>query len=438
MAIIYQRSLFSWKDIDDLGDLERLQLVIDTIPDGDLMHGLRVERQNGRNDHAVAPMWNSILAGIVYQHPSIESLRRELQRNAQLREVCGFDPLKGSCAVPSKSAYSRFLTHLLRRSSLIEEIFHALVAKLQGALPEFGKDLAFDSKAIPSLSKQIAKRGDKRGEQDADWGKKTYLGIGADGVAWEKVKSWFGFKLHLIVDANYELPVEMKLTKASVSDVAVMPGMFEGLEQKHPAIIDTCETGIGDKGYDDGKLIASLWDKYGIKPVIDIRCMWRDGEETRSIEGSRYTNMTHDYKGNVFCHCPQTGEITKMVFGGFEEDRQALKYLCPAMQYGIECKGASECPLRKGVRIQLCADRRIFTPIARSSHKWKRVYNKRSSVERVNSRIHISFGFERHYIRGYAKMNMRCSIALCVMLAMAYGRVLQNKHELMRSLLKAA
>jgi len=29
---------------------------------------------------------NSILAGIVYEHPSIESLRRELSRNAQLRE----------------------------------------------------------------------------------------------------------------------------------------------------------------------------------------------------------------------------------------------------------------------------------------------------------------------------------------------------------------
>jgi hypothetical protein len=30
---------------------------------------------------------------------------------------------------------------------------------------------------------------------------------------------WFGYKLHLIVDANYELPVAYELTKASSSDV---------------------------------------------------------------------------------------------------------------------------------------------------------------------------------------------------------------------------
>ena len=32
MATVYQPSLFSWKDVDDLGDLERLQLVIENMP----------------------------------------------------------------------------------------------------------------------------------------------------------------------------------------------------------------------------------------------------------------------------------------------------------------------------------------------------------------------------------------------------------------------
>jgi hypothetical protein len=26
-----------------------------------------------------------------------------------------------------------------------------------------------------------------------------------DGTAWQKVVSWFGYRLHLIVDTNYEL-----------------------------------------------------------------------------------------------------------------------------------------------------------------------------------------------------------------------------------------
>ncbi len=78
----------------------------------------------------------------------------------------------------------------------------------------------------------------------------------------------------------------------------------------------------------------------------------------------------------------------------------------------------------------------MFTPIDRASYKWKREYNKRSAVERVNSRLDVSFGFELHTIRGMAKMKMRCGLALCVMLAMALGRIKENQAEKMRSLVK--
>jgi len=441
MAIIYQKSLFSWKDIDDLGDLERLQLVLDYLPDVKLIDTMQKHRGKGRDDHPVEAVWNSLLAGIVFQHKSVESLRRELQRNAQLRELCGFNPLKGVDSVPSKSAYNRFITNIMKHTDLLNEMFDDLVKKLQQILPNFGKDLAFDSKAIASHGQRPGKcMSDKRGEHDADWGKKTYSGVCEDGTPWEKMKKWFGFKLHLIVDANYDLPVAMDVSKASQHDLNGAKELFGQLEKKHPSLLEACENGIGDKAYDDMQLISQLWDKHRIKPVIDIRNMWKDKEETRTFENGihKYKNITHDYKGTIFCHCPETGEIRKMKFGGFEEDRGTLKYLCPALQYGIECKGAAQCPVRKGVRIAMEENRRIFTPVARSSYKWKAIYNKRSSVERVNSRIETSFGFERHFIRGMTKMKVRCSLALCVMLAMALGRAKQNMQEQIRSLVKAA
>lgn len=73
------------------------------MPDLRLMQILQKSRLNGRDNHPIEAMWNSILAEIDFQHVSVESLRRELSRNAQLREVCGFDPLMGIDAVPSKS-----------------------------------------------------------------------------------------------------------------------------------------------------------------------------------------------------------------------------------------------------------------------------------------------------------------------------------------------
>jgi len=54
---------------------------------------LEVMRGNGRDDYPVRAMWNAALAGVVFQHPSIESLIRELGRNAALLQDCGFSPL---------------------------------------------------------------------------------------------------------------------------------------------------------------------------------------------------------------------------------------------------------------------------------------------------------------------------------------------------------
>ncbi|HZJ99056.1 MAG TPA: transposase, partial [Tissierellaceae bacterium] len=90
MAIIPQQTLFVWSEIENLGDLERLRLVLEYMPDELLMQDLEKERGKGRDDFPDRAMWNSILAGVVFEHKSIESLRRELSRNGQLRFMCGF------------------------------------------------------------------------------------------------------------------------------------------------------------------------------------------------------------------------------------------------------------------------------------------------------------------------------------------------------------
>ena len=106
MGIPEQKQLFSWKDVDSIGDLERLLLVLKYIPDNKLIDLLIRERDKGRNDYPVEPIWNSIIAGVVFQHISVESLRRELQRNGELRQLCGFDVLRGPTAIPTSEAYS--------------------------------------------------------------------------------------------------------------------------------------------------------------------------------------------------------------------------------------------------------------------------------------------------------------------------------------------
>src|SRR5271157_3036237 len=174
MAIIQEREFFSWKEIESLGDLERLKLVLENMPDEKLMQVLEKIRDRGRNDYPVKAVWNSIVAGIVFQHESVASLIRELQRNAQLREICGFSVFQGVSAVPKRSAYSRFLNRLLSQEDLIKQIFQDLVGQLAAILPNFGKNLAFDGKALESLSKgkkneEENTAADGRKESDANW-----------------------------------------------------------------------------------------------------------------------------------------------------------------------------------------------------------------------------------------------------------------------------
>jgi len=445
MATILQRNLFCWKNLTASSDLDRLRFVLNAIPDEPLMQKLETLRGHGRNDYPVRAIWNSLLAGVVFEHRSIESLRRELSRNGELRELCGFNPLNGDAMIPSKDGYTHFLKNLFKHEKDILKIFNNLVAELGDLLPDFGEKLAIDSKAIESFSKkQGKKKPDGRRDMDADWGKKEYRGERENGTLWTKVKSWFGYKLHLLVDTTYELPIAYRLTKASASDYNNLLPLIEKASIRHPELIKNAKECTADRGYDSLKNNRKLFDEFKIKPIIDIRNMWRVGDgndKTRLLFPQCADNIVYDYKGTMYCICPETSEKREMAFCGFEKGRRCLKYRCPAAAYGFKCSGGKECGNIKSdygriVRVPLDIDRRVFTPIARSSNAWNRKYKKRTAVERVNSRLDVSFGFELHTIRGMAKMKLRVGIALIVMLAMAAGSLNSGQKERMRSLIK--
>ena len=82
---------------------------MEELPDQKIVRELIDQRKKKRDDYPIEPVWNSLIAGIVFGHSSVEELRRELCRNGELRQVCGFDPLMKDRAVPPASVYSRVL-----------------------------------------------------------------------------------------------------------------------------------------------------------------------------------------------------------------------------------------------------------------------------------------------------------------------------------------
>lgn len=481
-------SLFSWDNIDALSDLKRFELVIKYMPDDKLIQALWQQRKNGRNDYPIEAMWHAVLAGIVFQHHSIESLIRELNRNPTLLSACGFNPLPAQkkpeakvitdsetgkkiiahpkpeepyYKIPNRWNFSRFIQQLVKleeQQQLISEMVITLREKLMEALPDFGKHLGYDGKAIHSYSTGSKnEKTNQTSDPGADWGKHKTQGVDKKtGKSWEKIKSWFGFNLHLIADSLYEIPVGFHLTPASYSEQKELPAMISELFEQTPELSNRCDDFCADRGLDCGGTKALLWDKYEIKPLIDTRLLWRAEKEepnydsdrpiTRSLYPERCDTIIYNEKGRVRCVCPLSGNIRDMTFQGFEKDRKALKYRCPAMANNLTCEGQKKCHHFGGInstnygrviRIYLEQnDRRIFTPTPHGTASWNRGYNRRSALERINNRIDNSFCFERHFIRGLQKMRARAGLAIVVMMSMALGHVEEGRTEQMRSLVK--
>ena len=462
--------------------------MLDHLPDQDVLAALRKMRGRGRNDFPVSAMWRALIAGVVLQHPTAAALLREMQRNSALLKLCGFEALPRQSApvvqvrrspktgrmertakpspmrttAPNACAFSRFMANVVqleKSTGMVSDLAPRLRRELMQALPDYGKHLGADGKAIRSHSTGRTLKGKGRtSDLDADRGVHAHKGVNRrTGKPWERIASWFGYKLHLIGDTQHELPVAFSVEKASVSERKALARDLAALLRDEPTLAQRCREFSADRGYDQAELKRWLWDAHRIRPLIDIRLLWRgdwdapprrSGEPMmRPLDPSRVDNMLHTEQGRVSCRCPATGTMRPMAFHGLDAKRNALKCLCPAVAYGLKCEGRAQCCANAGAdpsklgptrRIHLAkANRRIFLPTPHGSRSWSEGYARRSAMERINARLDGSFRFESHAIRGKARMTARVGLALAVMMALALGSVRAGEPKRMRSLVRA-
>ena len=181
--------LFSWDDVERLGDLRRLEWVLRYLPDEPVVQALKARRGRGRDDYPIEAMWRALMAGVVFQHDSIASLVRELRRNPALLEVCGF------AALPRQGRTVRTIqrdaqTGQARVVSLSAPVFDNVPAGSN--LSRFLSNVVRVEESLARL--QSAKSSRKTGrtsDPDADWGKHETQGVLIRSVA----------------DSAYEIPV---------------------------------------------------------------------------------------------------------------------------------------------------------------------------------------------------------------------------------------
>ncbi len=67
--------------------------------------------------------------------------------------------------------------------------------------------------------------------------------------------------------------------------------MLDPLANRHPLALQAARVFTADKGYDSKALIVPLWDHYHIKPVMDIRNLWKDGRPPMSCSATRMSSL---------------------------------------------------------------------------------------------------------------------------------------------------
>jgi hypothetical protein len=179
-----------------------------------------------------------------------------------------------------------------------------------------------------------------------------------------------------------------------------------------------------DKAADDNESHRVL-NQAGIRPVIQNRRLWKDQTEQMLPGHDGNSNIVYDEAGTVHCYDRTSAPMVRhrMAYIGYEPQRETIKYRCPARHEGWPCPHDAVCNAGKSygktVRVDRTIDLRRFPPIPRATKKFERLYDGRTSVERVNARLKIFWGVDDGNLVGARRFHAMVGAVLVVHVAFA-------------------
>ena len=420
MMIADTQPLFAWAALEDSPSQATIRRCLEAIPDSALLRDLRLARGRGRDDYPVSLLWGVALLTPLLRHASYDACLAELRRNPALQRLLGVEFEE---QIPHHWNLSRFLDVLGHPAHLgaMRVSFDAMVRRLAAVVPDLGRRCAGDATALS------ARRGDAARQQaeltlglpQPAGGRKEYLD--AEGKI-ERVVEWFGYKLHLLVDARHEVVLAYRITAPAVGDNQVIEELLTQASATLPA--GRIESLAYDKAADDDA-VHRLLHRAGIKPLIENRALWKS-ELERVLPGhTGRSNLVHDESGTIHCYDKMSTPMVRhrMAYLGHEVRRGTLKYRCPARHEGWSCASDERCNGggRYGLvaRIKSELDPRRFPAIPRATKQFERLYKGRTAVERVNARLKLYWGADDANVVGARRFQAMVGVVLLVHLATA-------------------
>ncbi len=186
--------------------VKELQALFSRLDDSELLRELTGPARRGPKGYDMSILWRCVVTKHHLGLPSTAALIRTLHQNPFVARACGIATPDN---IPHKATFSRFYLRLSKRTPLTElkNVSRSLVRRHYGELPAFGERVALDSTTL----KGWVNGGKPRpSDSAAGWSvKKNSHG---------KTEYTLGYKLHLLVDCESELPIAANVSAGNVND----------------------------------------------------------------------------------------------------------------------------------------------------------------------------------------------------------------------------
>ena len=218
-----------------------------------------------------------------------------------------------------------------------------------------------------------------------------------------KGEMYFGYRVNVIADANYGLPMFAETRPANASDMTVTIPDLDACLELYRTLSPVYF--LGDKGYDSLKNIRHVV-KLGFTPVIAVRRPEKDEDGQRLYDG------IYNEDGRPTCIGKQPMEYVST------DRKRGHLFRCTAG--GCHLKG-------KVLATRFCNSQhyekpegkllRIVGMLPRFTEAWKVEHKKRTTIERYFSSVKHSRLMDQHRYIGIVKVSLHVLLSMLTYLA---------------------
>lgn len=403
-----QKYLIPPEEIFDLKPLRKYELIFEILESS--LIGCFPSKKRGRPPTSKKALLNTLIYKNLKQLPTIFDLASTLADNPSLAITCGLNPIKNLYSIEER--LSSFLqdtpNHILQniRINLANQLIQ--IKEISGTF------LSIDSAPVPILVKEnnlktsMINRFNKTKPPKRDPESGLGVFIHFKEPFQKEAQYFWGYRNHSITDCDSELPLWESTKPANVQDTSLFIPLFKKLLENFSL---KTKAVMADAAYDSENNLKFVIKDMSALPRIARNLRW---------EKQREVNVSST--GVRICIAG-----FEMIYWGKFKDRGKIrkKFVCPITHSKKFAQTVSTCPWNhpsfqkgKGCTAYLREDKDVRQEVDYGSQIFKEHYNKRTSSERVFSRL-LTLCMQRPSVYGLNAISNQCTIAHITVLLIA-------------------